>query len=263
MPKSLQIYLSKLKKFADPAPKSPSGCLLSACKYPKTPSFAIDRSHKGGGEAATLKDIDQFLSENFKSLYQDEEECSIKSDESMVLCESPTFAKTLPSLDSPRRFFVPTGEASSLIDEAGSSSKSSSFVHDVPCTSSSSTSPKNDEDDDSIKFPSDTFAMLQYSSDPYSDFRRSMVEVVAAHEAKKSEPLDWDYFEKLLFSYLSLNEKKAHKYVLGAFVDLMAGFRPDSGEKLPAIRERRKKKVRVQKGREVINGEGQRSRKNR
>lgn len=246
--KSLHICLSKLKKFADPAPKSPSGWLLSACKYPKTPSFAFDRNHKGGGDAATLKDIDQFLSENFKSLYQDEEECSIELDGSTVSCESPTFAKTLPTLHSTRRFFVPTGEASSLIDDAGSSSKSSSFVHDVPCTSSSSTSPKDgaDDDHDSIKFPSDTFAMLQYSSDPYSDFRQSMVEVVAAHEAEKSEPLDWDYFEKLLFSYLSLNEKKAHKYIVGAFVDLMAGLRQDSGEKLPAIRERRKKKVSVQ-----------------
>ncbi|PKU84788.1 transcription repressor OFP14-like [Dendrobium catenatum] len=71
--KSIKIYFSMLKKVPrslshlSSTPSSSSGGILSACKYPKTPSFAVNRT--AADAAATLSDVDRFLHENFQSLY--------------------------------------------------------------------------------------------------------------------------------------------------------------------------------------------------
>ncbi|WOL09995.1 transcription repressor OFP13-like [Canna indica] len=54
------------------------------------------------------------------------------------------------------------------------------------------------------------------SRDPYLDFRASMEEMVAAHELR-----DWRCLQELLHCYLRLNEKKHHKVIVLAFVDLL------------------------------------------
>ncbi|XP_026666346.2 transcription repressor OFP12-like [Phoenix dactylifera] len=65
-------------------------------------------------------------------------------------------------------------------------------------------------------------AVPTYSPDPYWEFRRSMEEMVAAlgldlraHAA---------HLHELLLCYLSLNRKHAHKYIVGAFADLIVGL---------------------------------------
>ncbi|KAI8003992.1 Transcription repressor OFP12 [Camellia lanceoleosa] len=63
-------------------------------------------------------------------------------------------------------------------------------------------------------------AVQTYSPDPYSDFRRSMQEMVQAHQLMDVEA-NWDYLHELLLCYLSLNPKHTHKFIVAAFSDLL------------------------------------------
>ncbi|XP_068649286.1 transcription repressor OFP14-like [Aristolochia californica] len=257
--KSIQVYFSKLRKPVSPLHNiahnphvGSTGRLLSACKHPRTPSFVDDRDQRNAGQddAATLKDIDQFLFENFKSLYKDsrlkdeddgeDEKGEEEGSKNVILCESPTFVKTPPNLRSSHRFFVSTSDDNSLFD--GPRPSSETTEGNAPRSSSSS-------------IPGDSLAVLTYSRRPYEDFRRSMQEMVEAREREGAEaPLDWDFMEELLFCYMKLNEKRAHKYILGAFVDLIVNFRVET-ERKAASRERRKKGPRERRGKAASWGE--------
>lgn len=267
--KSLQDYLSKLKN-PNPQIKSPFNSLsssknfiLSACKRPKTPSFAIDgqrnnnnneESHKSNdSDAATLSDVDRFLFENFKSLYLREEddeekkfERNTKSEEERlesskfgpILFDSPRFDIGLPpDLRGSNRFFVTPGSSGSLVEDARTSSGTTTG-DDAGSTSTATTATEtlNDFSNSSFRhrmsnqaaaaeaIPRDFIAVLTYSPSPYEDFRRSMQDMVEA-KFKNDEKVDWDFMEELLFSYLNLNDKKSHRFVLSAFADLVVGLR--------------------------------------
>lgn len=54
------------------------------------------------------------------------------------------------------------------------------------------------------------------------DFRRSMQEMVEARpELMNDVKSNWDTLHELLLSYLALNPKSTHKFILGAFSDLI------------------------------------------
>ncbi|KAJ4888717.1 Transcription repressor OFP15 [Raphanus sativus] len=55
------------------------------------------------------------------------------------------------------------------------------------------------------------------SNDPYSDFKRSMEAMVEAQTLHQ----DWRSLEKLLFQFLKVNAKTSHRYIFGAFIDLL------------------------------------------
>ncbi|KAG6432253.1 hypothetical protein SASPL_103828 [Salvia splendens] len=63
-------------------------------------------------------------------------------------------------------------------------------------------------------------AVPTYSPDPYSDFRQSMFEMIEAHDATA----DWDYLNELLLCYLSLNPGHTHKFIVGAFADVVVSL---------------------------------------
>lgn len=65
----------------------------------------------------------------------------------------------------------------------------------------------------------DSVVLSMESQDPYVDFRKSMEEMVEAHEVK-----DWECLQGLLCWYLKVNEKNNHGYIVGAFVDLLVGL---------------------------------------
>ncbi|URD88526.1 atofp18 ofp18 [Musa troglodytarum] len=65
-------------------------------------------------------------------------------------------------------------------------------------------------------FYHESITMAMSSSDPYQDFRSSMEEMVAAHGLR-----EWHSLQELLQCYLRLNEKKNHKVIVMAFVDLL------------------------------------------
>ncbi|XP_072966717.1 transcription repressor OFP14-like [Typha angustifolia] len=205
--RSLQLYFSKkLKKIPTiHLPNNPTtttsttSWFLSACKYPKTPSFAESRD-AAGDHAATLSDVDRFLFDNFRSLYVNDGDYNSPTDDATSDSSSPPRYDTDRPIRPSDRFFVSKSASSSVVEESLSLSSSSS----------SSTG--------------DGVAVMTLSKEPYEDFRRSMQEMVDARHVDKYCPLDWDFMEELLFCYLELNDKRVHKFILRAFVDLSVSF---------------------------------------
>ncbi|XP_008810113.2 transcription repressor OFP14-like [Phoenix dactylifera] len=243
--KSFQLYFSKLKKVPTlhlPSPPNPSNVatswLLSACKHPRTPSFAVDRDQpedgSGGGAhdpAATLSDVDRFLYENFHSLYYRDED-----DKREFSSESPSYDTDPPAgmIRSSERFFVSPGTSNSLLDEAR------------PSAATSSSSSSSRQDDAGPAVPGDGVAVTTFSKDPYDDFRRSMQDMVDARHVDPHQALDWDFMEELLFCYLELNDRSVHKYILRAFTDLTVSYR----RRVPSSRGRRQGKAK--EGEEMV-----------
>ncbi|XP_047157916.1 transcription repressor OFP14-like [Vigna umbellata] len=259
MPKKIRDYLFKIKS-PRPQIRLPSkNWILSGCKHPRTPSFALysatnelsrrrrhhhqehvvrnnNNNNHRKDDAATLADVDRFLLENFKSLYlkDDDETLNTKrvfegDDQNHEAVET-----TSPrDVRGPTLFFVKPEFSGSLVedaltnttintatsDEVGSVSTVST-LYDV----SSSGSYEKESADNAL--PDDSIALLTHSTSPYDDFRRSMQEMVNNHEGV----VDWDFMEELLFSYLNLNHKKSHKFILGAFVDLITAIRRSNSE---------------------------------
>ncbi|KAL6882016.1 hypothetical protein ACP4OV_011488 [Aristida adscensionis] len=201
--KSLQLYLSKkLKKIPPihiPSSHIPasitSARLLSTCRFSRTRSVDLDGDHaatdddNSKDQAATLSDVDRFLFDNFRSLYihgYDDQDASL-----------PSSSGTSTSLNETR----PLAETSSL---------SESVTEDTKETR------RGEENGSST-------AVVVFSMDPYTDFRRSMQNMIKMHHGHTSQPLDWDFLEELLFYYLQLNDQAVHRHILRAFADLTAG----------------------------------------
>lgn len=281
--KSLQDYLSKIKK---PTPQNISTTLssskswiLSGCKHqPKTLSFAIDRKQDHhpyeDDDSATLSDIDRFLFENFKSLYikddddEEEEAKEINTNTYKIenenrgggfLSESPRFADPPTDLRGSHRFFVAPALSSSLIEESrlsltttssGSGGSGSSSTASLDSNRGCSGDYAAATEDKDVSLPNNCIAVLMYSTRPQDEFRLSMHEMIEGR-LRQHQKVDWVFMEELLFSYLDLNEKKSHKYILSAFVDLIVVLRQKSNYRVPATarsrnnvrsgRERRKK----------------------
>ncbi|KAL6006700.1 hypothetical protein ACLOJK_032193 [Asimina triloba] len=65
-------------------------------------------------------------------------------------------------------------------------------------------------------FCRESVTMALASLNPYMDFRVSMAEMVEAHGLR-----EWSCLQKLLHCYLRLNDKRTHKIIVLAFVDLL------------------------------------------
>ena len=66
------------------------------------------------------------------------------------------------------------------------------------------------------------------SPDPYVDFRRSMQEMVEARELGDVRA-NWEDLHELLTCYLSLNPRSMHKFIVGAFADLLVSLLNPAG----------------------------------
>ncbi|KAF8721236.1 hypothetical protein HU200_023159 [Digitaria exilis] len=64
-------------------------------------------------------------------------------------------------------------------------------------------------------------AVPTYSPDPHGDFLRSMEEMAAALRLDARRRGDRARLHELLLCYLALNDRRAHKYVVSAFTDLL------------------------------------------
>lgn len=226
--KSFQECLSRIK-----IPNKQIQFPMRSCKHTKTPSFEVGGKEKEN-DAVTLSDIDQFLFENFRSLYQKEyeEEISKKNEAKTAafLLESPRLLDPPPpeNLCGSARFFVAAGSSSSLIIEEACSSSASGTNNS---SEASTEEPEVIAAKDSSA-PEDFIALLTYSPSPYEDFRRSMQEMVEAR-LEHNGKVDWEFLEELLFCYLDLNNKKSYRFILRAFVDLIVVLRENSGRTPP------------------------------
>ncbi|KAF1880399.1 hypothetical protein Lal_00011457 [Lupinus albus] len=133
------------------------------------------------------------LMKNFNSLYEHEPE--------VVTADLAT------ALASQRFFFSSPGHSNSLIE--------------YTTTSSSLVGEKNKNKKKNVLLFKGSVALQTYSSDPYLDFRRSMEEMVEAQPELMDVNSNWNVLHQLLLSYLALNPKTTHKFILTAFSDLL------------------------------------------
>ncbi|XAR61193.1 hypothetical protein NMG60_11034826 [Bertholletia excelsa] len=121
---------------------------------------------------------------------------------------TPDFATAVASQ---RFFFSSPGHSNSIID--------------------SSSSPPSPADPQQDSLVSGGVAVPTYSPDPYQDFRRSMQEMVEARDLVDVRA-NWDYLHELLACYLALNPKSTHKFIVGAFADLLVSLMPSQPSKV-------------------------------
>ncbi|XWS43364.1 hypothetical protein CRYUN_Cryun16bG0096800 [Craigia yunnanensis] len=156
-----------------------------SCHQPRTLSFRTDDSLLKTINSTFLDAIiEAETPESWFSNSSESASFSTASDES----GGDPVETVIRGLRSERLFFEP-GETSSILEEA------------KPGTE--------------LPFK-ESVALSMESQDPYVDFRKSMEEMVEAHELKDSEGL-----EELVCWYLRANSKSNHGYILGAFVDLL------------------------------------------
>ncbi|KAE9600485.1 putative transcription factor OFP family [Lupinus albus] len=226
--------------------------------------------------AATLADVDRFLLENFKSLYlkdDDDDDDDKEKEENenkykntkRVLLEKQNHDEEVPKLgpilyDSPKlveiprhlcgstRFFVKPDFSRSLVDDAMPSMTTTPRKMFDPDESSlgSNRSAKTHYDKTTVVLPDNCITLLAYSLSPYEEFRRSMKEMVEARGRSHEGEIDWEIMEELLFCYLDLNDKKSHKFILSAFVDIITAMRQNSETTMVKVKPQKvsnKKKI--------------------
>ncbi|OIV91334.1 hypothetical protein TanjilG_01952 [Lupinus angustifolius] len=138
------------------------------------------------------------LIKNFNSLYEPEPEVA---------------ADLATALASQRFFFSSPGNSNSLIEYTRQ--KHSSLVE-----GDSENKNKKKKKNKVLLFKG-SVAVPTYSPDPYSDFRRSMQEMVEARPELMDVNSNWNILHQLLLSYLALNPKPTHNFILSAFSDLL------------------------------------------
>ncbi|CAN0858578.1 Transcription repressor OFP14 [Linum grandiflorum] len=234
--KSVRGYLSKMKstnsplRFSSASFSSSKSWILKGCKHVKTLSFAgaVDNHRRQVQDvpaAATLDDVDQFLFDNFRSLYirEDDEDDQRQTQQlgNLSVVEPPPNRSIIRP--------VAASSSGSLADELPGrlSPTATHSTADVAAGSSSTTSSDtiSTTAEDDVALPEDCIALLTYSTAPQEDFSRSMREMVESR-IQDRRSVDWEFMEELLFGYLNLNEKKTHKFILSAFVDLIVSLRP-------------------------------------
>ncbi|KAJ8899118.1 hypothetical protein K2173_010507 [Erythroxylum novogranatense] len=158
------------------------------CHQPKTLSFRAGRDPINSAyfDATTINGVIG-LPESLFTNSSKSASFSTESDES-----GAEFIETvIRGVRSSERLFFEPGETSSILEEA-----------------------KGGE------FPFKEIAVVSMESkEPFVDFKNSMEEMVKAYKLK-----GWEDLEELLFSYLKVNGKSNHGYIIGAFVDLLVGL---------------------------------------
>ncbi|XP_042513912.1 transcription repressor OFP11-like [Macadamia integrifolia] len=184
---------------------------FSKCKRPvvtespRAPLVASD--HERSTETGTTS----ILVKNFNSLYDFTSDSTSKSvsrsshnfssseySEDLLETTIPDFATIFASQ---RLFFSSPGRSNSIFK-------------------SPTESPPPPEEEETEKLLIGGIPISTFSPDPYTDFRRSMQEMVEARELLDVRS-DWDYLHELLLCYLTLNPKHTHKFIIGAFADLL------------------------------------------
>ncbi|KAL3531330.1 hypothetical protein ACH5RR_010652 [Cinchona calisaya] len=198
---------------------------FSKNKAPASASPQSSLHHQDHSRSLSNSTPASILINNFNSLYDFTFHCTTHSksfghsdddDYDLSVPESDTDDTTAPDFAtvfaSQRFFFSSPGRSNSIIDS------SSSSLSSLASTTSSS---------DSIVGGS--IAVPTYSPDPFIDFRRSMQEMVEAHDLIDVRA-NWEYLHELLMCYLSLNPKSTHKFIVGAFADLLVSLMTSSPE---------------------------------
>ncbi|KAL9227517.1 hypothetical protein vseg_003198 [Gypsophila vaccaria] len=157
------------------------------------------------------------FTKNYNSLFEDTSSISIppiaspssvfdpETDYDSLEEELAPVTPDLTAAYASRRFFISSpGRSNSIVDALSLSSLEEKEDGEGP--------------DDHLAEVAGGVAVETYSPDPYLDFRHSMQEMV---EARGEVGGAWEYLQELLLSYLSLNPKSTHKYIVRAFADVV------------------------------------------
>ncbi|KAG2697073.1 hypothetical protein I3843_07G088700 [Carya illinoinensis] len=155
---------------------------------------------------------------NFNSLY---DHTSDSSDSSLCATASSSYVEPIQDEDttataadfasafaSQRFFFSSPGRSNSIV-------KSTIDELNLPSIIAAAQKPE--------KVFNNGVPVPKYSPDPYADFRRSMQEMVEARELVDVKS-NWEFLHELLLCYLALNPKNTHKFIVGAFADLLVSL---------------------------------------
>lgn len=176
----MQYLLGKTWRASPPSSYYSSPWPWASCKHPRTLSFRVCGGEGGICEAAELRE----------SWFGDTSEVLDSGGEfSAAAAAEEAVIRALQSESAERRLFFEPGAGSSILGGLGQ--RGLPFEESV--------------------------AMAVDSDDPYSDFRVSMEEMVAAHGRRR----DWAWLEELLEWYLRVNGKTTHRFIVGAFIDLL------------------------------------------
>lgn len=130
-----------------------------------------------------------------------------------------------------QRFFFSTPGRSNSIVESTTTTTTTTTLHSGTAKAGTLEPDRRAVFDNSVAVPT-------FSPDPYADFRRSMQEMVEAREfVMDVKKPNWEFLHELLLCYLALNPKSTHKFIIGAFADLLVNLMPslpDSGVQLEA-----------------------------
>ncbi|KAF3436280.1 hypothetical protein FNV43_RR23372 [Rhamnella rubrinervis] len=186
-----------------------------------------DQSRPFPTNTASTTSTTSILIKNFNSLY----EYAFDSTTSKSLSHTPSSicaSEIVPVADfatafaSQRFFFSTPGSSNSIIESTKSTTS--------PSTRAATLGPDQTVFNNSVAVPT-------FSPDPYVDFRRSMQEMVEARELMDVKKSNWEFLHELLLCYLTLNPKSTHKFIIGAFSDLVVSLmpsHPDSGSQREA-----------------------------
>ncbi|KAM7253642.1 hypothetical protein ACFE04_021796 [Oxalis oulophora] len=265
--RSVKGYLSKIKSSALFRTFTSGNRFVRSCR-----PFSIDRQmnckekeaeHEIKDQSAKLSDIDHFLRENFRSLYQSDNEEDVKGEENYKKKEGVESNNSSLS-SSPQNFSLQYGESNNFYmapqrSDSSTNGVNMSFLTSCTITNSkdigSSSTPNktlkeyfeiSDEEEYMGNTLSDDYiAVLKYSPMPHNDFRCSMQEIVEA-KLQSSAEIEWEDMEEILFYFLKLNDKNSYDFILSAFVDTMSAWRERTGESSTNLQtlQRAKKSIR-------------------
>lgn len=117
------------------------------------------------------------------------------------------------------------------IPDFSSAFASHRFFFSTPGSSNSIFEPMNVEVPGT--FLSGGVAIQKYSPDPYTDFHKSMQEMIEAHELMDGES-SWEFLHELLCCYLTLNPKHTHKFIVDAFAEVILSLATPPGTRRKA-----------------------------
>ncbi|KAK9057314.1 hypothetical protein SSX86_022149 [Deinandra increscens subsp. villosa] len=168
---------------------------------------------------------DSTLTKNFNTLYEIHPASDYDSD------SGPDFSTVVAS---DRFFFSSPGRSNSIIESSSHSTSSLASTSGVTSFTPEDHSAVTDAFErrvgdgvtgvrrDGVGVGGGV-AIPTISPDPYFDFRKSMQEMVEARDLIDVRA-NWDYLHELLTCYLDLNPKSAHKFIVGAFADLLVSL---------------------------------------
>ncbi|KEH24200.1 putative transcription factor OFP family [Medicago truncatula] len=168
------------------------------CHQPKTLSFRADNINKDD-TFKTINSVYLDASESFSTVSPNCDSSFSKASNDQESKQVDSIETVIRGLSSDRFFFEPD-ETNSILEV---NNKAAAI---------------GGGETQSLPFK-DSVVLSMESRDPYVDFRKSMEEIVEAHDVK-----DWEGLQELLSWYLKVNEKINHGYIVGAFVDLLVGL---------------------------------------